>query len=626
MSGIFGYTAKRTVGAAEYLQPLSKWNRCYGREAFGQWSDDLSGMGCCQEHFSASFPGSAPVLHRGKKTAVIDALLYNREELLPLIGKDAGCSDEDLLLDLVLEKGFSVLAQVNGDFAGGIYDGETQAWTLFRDHSGVRPLYYYMDGSLFAFSTDLRSLAALPGVDMAINEEKLYLRMMGYNDLTLCETEYAHIRCIRPAAWTLVTPTDKGFQKQERLFWTWKQKKIRRKSDRDYQRELRELITDAVSRRLDACPGLVGCELSGGLDSSVIAILINRLGREGRFFSWSFSTEDIPMRERDERKIIEDICRQENIQCAFSRVDFTQTIDKLFRRVDPPYLNTRPISEGAAKMAGQGARIVFTGHGGDEGVSHRCNFYELWYHHEYFAFIRNIYRGTRGKNLRLLRTAKRILHQIFVQNRYFRKPFHNTYSNSSRIVNPDFASRMAKTVKPQSLPFAYNPKEYILQGGHRVRLDNVALQGAEAGVRYLIPFVDYRVLDFALSIPRAQFHNGYNNRYIYREAFHHMIPQSLRDMHYKDTPSQEDYIPELDLYTHFLDTKRQLLQFLDREYWKDYLNFEELDRVELPRNFTRTDYIRASALLNEATQCAAIHHVIKNASVWSENSGNAISV
>ena len=620
MSGIYGYTAKQPTPATEYLQALFKWNRYYGRNNTDQWSANLSGMGCCQEHFSSGFPASAPILHRENKIAVIDALIYNRDELLPMIGREnSTCSDEDLLLDLVLEKGYSILAQVNGDFAGAVYDQADKSWTLFRDHSGVRPLYYYADQNRFAFSTDLRGLASLPDVDLAINEEKLYLRMMGYNDLSLCETEYAHINCIRPAAWTVITPTGQGFQKQEHLYWTWRQKKIRMKSDQDYQRELRRLITDAVSRRLEACPGLVGCELSGGLDSSVIAILISRLGREGRFFSWSFSTDEIPMQERDERKIIEDICRQENIQCSFSQIDYSQNIDQLFERIDPPYLNTRIISEGAAKLAQQGARIVFTGHGGDEGVSHRCNFFELWYHHEYAAFFRNIYRGTRGKKFRLLRTAKRALHQIFVQNRYFKKPFHNTFNNASCLLNPEFSRRMVGKAKPLSLPFAYNPKEYILQGGHRVRLDNVALQGAECGVRYMIPFVDYRVLDFALSIPRAQYHNGYNNRYIYRSAFDDMIPQSLREMHYKDTPSQENYMPALDLHMHFLETKRQLLKHLDRNFWEAYLDFEKLESIDLPKEFTRTDYLRASSLLNEATQCAAIHHVMKNASVWSEN-------
>ena len=624
MSGIYGYSASKQM--PEGLHRLGIWNRPYGKEGHEDVALTMGGLGCCQQHFSNTFPGSTPVLRREGKLAVIDALLYKREELIPLVGSPENISDEDLLLDLVLTKGFDALAQINGDFAGAVYDEKEHSWILFRDHSGVRPLFYYAMGDLFAFSTDLRGLAALPGVDLSVNEEKLYLRMMGYNDLTLCETEYAHIRCIHPASWTLIRQGNGGFHKEEHIYWKWRQNKIRLKDDRAYQQELRRLITDAVARRLAACPGVVGCELSGGLDSSVIAILISRLGREGRFFSWSFSEDDIPMQERDERKIIQDICQQENIQCDFAKIKLDGKLEDVFQKVDPPYLNTRFISEGSKLLSQQGVRVMFTGHGGDEGVSHRCNFFELWYHREYWAFFRNIYRGTRGKKFRLLRTVKRSLRQIFKANPYFLAPYHNTYSNASRLVNPEFIKRMEGKAKPLSLPFAYNPKEYILQGGHRVRLDNVAVQGAENGVQYMIPFVDYRVLDFALSIPRSQFHNGYNNRYIYREAFHDMIPQSLRDMHYKDTPSQETYMPDLDLYQVFLRDRDSVVNHLDPEEWKDYLDLDILKIIEIPRNYTREDYIRASAILNQATLCAVIQHVKKNASVWSENCGENLSV
>lgn len=78
-------------------------------------------------------------------------------------------------------------------------------------------------------------------------------------------------------------------------------------------------------------------------------------------------------------------------------------------------------------------------------------------------------------------------------------------------------------------------------------------------------------------------------------------------------------MPKLDLYEHFQETKRQLLNHLDRDFWQPYLDFDALDSVSLSEAFTQMEYFRISALLNEATQCAAIHHVIKNASVWSEN-------
>lgn len=619
MSGIFGFSIKNHIAGEKCLHVLDVWNRAYGQDGYNTYFAEDIGAGCHLEHFSEIYPASMAVIQQDNVIAVIDAVLYNREEILSWMNASSSISDEELLFKLIQEKGFMTLAQVNGDFAGAVYDKNEMTWTLFRDHSGVRPLFYYSDRNIFAFSTDMRGLAALPNADLCINEEKLYLRMMGYNDLSLCETEYANIRCIQPASWTVIRQTDNGFSFDGNIYWKWGQTKIRMKSDEEYQFELRRLVTDAIKRRLDAVSGIVGCELSGGLDSSVIAILISQLGREGRFFSWSFSTEDIPMRsDRDERKIIFDICHQENISCHFAQPDNFRTIDEILQTIDPPYLNTRSISEGSQYLRSQNARVVFTGHGGDEGVSHRCNFYELWYHHEYYPFFRNIYRTTRGKKLRLLRTVKSVLHQIFIKNPYFRRAFHKVYTNASRFVNTEFAERMSKVVIPKSLPFAYDPIAYIMQGGHRVRLDNIAVQGAENGVRYMVPFIDFRVLDFALSIPRAQYHNGYNNRYIYRQAFNDIIPQSLRDMHYKDTPSQQDYTPDLDLYEHFIESKKQLMNHFNPEYWKEYLNIEEIQALTLPENYTRDDFIRISSLLNEITLCCMIQNVAEKAAEWGE--------
>lgn len=618
MSGIFGFQQLNLRSdSAGALRALEFWNRSYGHEGSGSFLTGLVGIGCHQEHLSDRFPGSAPVIRRGGKIAVVDAVLYNRQELIDALGSEPLCSDEALLLDYVEAKGFDALASVNGDFAGAVYQEETDSWTLFRDHSGVRPLFYYLDGNLFAFSTDLRGIAAIPGVDLRLNEEKLYLRTMGYNDLTLCRTDYEHIRCIHPASWTVVRAGNSGFDKTEHIYWTWCRRKIRLPSDLDYQRQLRQLITDAVQRRLDAFPGTAGCELSGGLDSSVIAILINRLGRKGCFYSWSFSTEHVPMKEdRDEREVIFDICRQEGIGCHFSKPGTPDPNRGMFDSIDPPYLNTRFISEGSEFLRKHDCRVVFSGHGGDEGVSHRSNIYELWYHREYPAVFKRIYRETRGSNLRLLRTLRRTV-RLAKQNRYLLKPFHNPSVNAARMMTEDFRVRMAPKVHPQSLPFAYDPAAYIMQGGHRVRLDNVAIQGAENGVRYLLPFLDYRVLDYALSIPRDQFNRPEKDRYVYRMAFDDLMPQSLREVNYKDTPSLDDYQPRFDLHGYFLHTRGQILDFLDRDYWKGILDFSFIQGLSFPRSYTRQEYILMSKLLNELSICCAIQNVAQRSGEWS---------
>ena len=178
MSGIFGFTYQTDQPnlIEQTLAGLEYWNRIYGREAVDTARMGDSGIGCHVEHFSQDFPYGGPLLRSEHTVAVIDALLFNRDEMLPSLGLQAQAeiSDEELLLLLIQRKGFEALADVNGDFAGAIYDIDTGEWTLFRDHLGVRPLYIYQDSGIFAFSTDIRGLAAIPGADMGINEDQFY--------------------------------------------------------------------------------------------------------------------------------------------------------------------------------------------------------------------------------------------------------------------------------------------------------------------------------------------------------------------------------------------------------------------------------------------------------------------
>lgn len=619
MSGIFGFSGyisepERT----RTLESLSFWNKQYGSEGHDVCLTDRIGIGCHTEHLNSAFPASAPIISHGEDLAVVDALLYNRSELLAALHlkTEETMSDEELLLTYVYQKGFDALADVNGDFSGAIYQPKHSRWVLFRDHSGVRPLFYCHDAERFAFSTDMRGLLALDGFDAAINEDHLYLRMTGGNYLSMCETEYRNIHCIRPASWTEVISDSGHISYNVHIYWNWGTAKVRLSSDEAYQKELRRLITDAIQRRLDAVPAPVGCELSGGLDSSIIGILINRLCGKGLYFSWSYGEDDVPLREgRDERKVIYDICAQENIHCQLDRrrepADFLDN----FRNAEPPYLNTRFISHGSEYFRANGARAVFSGHGGDEGVSHRNNLAELWYHREYVSFVRNIYRTTRGCTHRFLRTIKRTARQIFVINRDFFKPY-DALSNSSSVLSTEFSAKMDACVKRQSLPFAYDPIAYINQGGHRPRLDNCALQGAMCGMRYLFPFLDFRVLDYALSIPRTQYMNGRLDRYIYRAAFNDLMPDSLRQVNYKHMLSAPDRLPDMDLQLRFYRLRDDIVAFLDQNKWSEYLDLDAIRKIDLPDSLRLGEYIAASRVLNDLSVCCAIQNAADQAAAW----------
>lgn len=624
MSGIFGFTY-RTADAAkieEATGALEYWTRLYGREAFGSAHDGTTGCGCHVEHFSDAFPHGAPVLTWRGQPAVVDALLYNRDELLPMaeLPADAPVSDEELLLQLIDRRGFDVLKTVNGDFAGAIFDREDNTWTLFRDHMGVRPLYYYMDRDTFVFSTDLRGIVACPDVDSSFNKMQLYLNVIRANTLTMTETEFQHIRCVTPGSVTRFRMSDSDVTKDETLFWRPTRKKIRFRSDEDYRAEMRRLVTDAVNRRCDAFPGLLGGELSGGLDSCVIDILVNRHGRKGVYYSWSVPLTKRPLQEgEDERKVILDVCEQEGISCRFMEHEDQFDFMYMLTQYMPPYINAPHLAFGSRWMRNQGAMAVFSGYGGDEGVSHRCRPFELFYNKEYFSYFKIYWHYLRGKPFRLIRAIRSGLKEALDRYRTLRD-HHTEEDLRSPALTAAFNEKMAAQYVHRPLTFSYAPWDYVEQGGTRSRLDNAAYMGAYCGVRYLFPYVDYRVMDFALSIPRRLHVDHRTSRLIFRETFADLMPQSLRDVFYKDMASTrrtgEARTNYANLsYHHNLDW---LIKTLDRDIWGETIDFDGLNKLHSSDIKDVKDIGIYTLLMHKLNRCVSIQNIQKNAKRWRE--------
>ena len=596
MSGIFGFLQDSTEEKLQSItiKSMLLWNRSYGREAESVKSNASYALGCCYEKLSKESGYSTTILTKGNKYAAIDALLFNRNELLNKLDLHKAISDEELLFSYIDVFGFDALKDVNGDFAGAVYDDNTKTLILFRDHMGIRPLFYYTCDQFIAFSTDIRGLISLEQVDASISESWIYKTLAGYSILSQNTTEFSHIFCVEPASYMQFYIKDNRLVFESNKYWELGSKKIRFSSETEYKDKLRELITDAVRIRLDVIPGEIGAELSGGLDSGIIDILIHRLGRKGIYFSWTPNPDELPLAENDERLIIADICDQENITCLFRKMNSDLSNDSNIARnmqdigiglskehpaiqfVLPPYVNTLPICEGSQVLQRVGAKVVFTGHGGDEGVSHRCSPYELFYHREYYHFFRYMWSTTHGQKNRIRKTLKKTYRLFLESRRKLRGPYLHPFS-APDLMNKDFTNKFQKEKMPV-LHFAYDPKSYINEGGSRNRLDNVALLGAYSGVRYLIPYLDYRVINFAISIPRHLYLRGNKNRYIFREAFKDLMPKSLYKLRTKEDNSDKSKKENPNWFDEHKQRKIALVTKLDREYWEKYLDFDVIDQ------------------------------------------------
>ena len=200
---------------------------------------------------------------------------------------------------------------------------------------------------------------------------------------------------------------------------------------------------------------------------------------------------------------------------------------------------------------------------------------------------------------KLLLKIKRKYHKVY------RSPFE-----TEELLNGEFKKKFANVQMPV-VTFGYDPINYIRKGGSRNRLDVVALLGAYCGVRYIAPYLDYRVVDFAVSIPRHLYLRGKQNRYIFREAFRDIMPKSLYTLRCKADNSDKNVGKNPNWFDDFSKLREDVLGRLDIDFWKPYLDFKQIEQWGQRGKLTEEEHIHEEFILNNLFLCAALENLVK---------------
>lgn len=618
MSGIYGVVSTKEIDRTIY-KGLEMWNDNYGDQSTQCFESCNAFLGIKPEYLKDT-KDDTRAFSDEESAGVFDALIFSE--------KKSEDSDELFLYKTVRSQGVSGVREVNGDFAGALYDIKNNRLTLFRDHLGVRPLFYYVGEGRVIFSTDIRGILAIEDVNAAVDEKWLFSKLTGGIYMTADGTEYEHIRCVPfggSVTFSFEGDSIKEFREQ---YYIPGSKKIRLKNREEYTKEMRRLVEDAVRIRAEATAQPLGAELSGGLDSGVIDLLLAKMGKKCLYFSWTPGEEELPLAEKDERLIIKDVCEKAGINCNYRsfKIYFGEDsligkrsplkagdysdVSYVIRYAFPVYANTTTIYETASFMKKNGVKFVFSGHGGDEGASHRSNPYELWYNHEYYRYLRLMYSRSSIDKHRIKKTIELIKDNMRKANTVLKQSFKADYLESG-LVSMDFYKKFGNyEMKP--LNFAYDPVNYVKGGGSRNRLDVLAYYSSCAGVRYLVPLLDYRVLDFALGIPRYLYHNWYFNRYIFREAFKDLMPASMYKQRAKDENSytslpKEEAAQDERQSSELIEVRKNLIKFLDKNFWQQYLDYDLINSWVKGENNPDSD----GHIYRGIMTCIQVEHLVK---------------
>ncbi|MRH89634.1 hypothetical protein GFY24_19665 [Nocardia sp. SYP-A9097] len=200
----------------------------------------------------------------------------------------SGRSSAARLLDLYLEQGPLFAADLAGRFAIVVIDDRTDVVHLVRDHLGIVPLYCTaIDGAVRA-GLDAEPLISQPGFPRVFGPSNL-VDLFNSTSRVPGTTVLPALREVAPAHVATVS----GGRVTQRAYWSPPTRADETLDEQDAIRAVREVVTRAVEREIADLPHPTGFLLSGGLDSSIIdAIAARRAGESIRTFAFRYGSPD----------------------------------------------------------------------------------------------------------------------------------------------------------------------------------------------------------------------------------------------------------------------------------------------------------------------------------------------
>jgi len=313
--------------------------------------------------------GDQPFVHRDPDepplALIANGEIYNyrelHQDLAPAHFQSA--SDCEPPLHLYRRDGAGFAAALRGMYAIAIHDAVTDRLVLSRDPFGIKPLYYVETDHLFAFASEPQALIRAGVVEARENAASLH-ELLQLQFTCGRDTAFAGIRRVLPGE-TLVV-------RAGRIIETHRIEPLptagpEAMDETSALARLDTVLSQSVElhQRADVPYGMF---LSGGIDSSALIALMQRLNTEPvRAFTAGFAGTGVPD-ERDHARAVAIAAGAKHTEVAFDEADFWRLLPQVAVAVDDPVADyaVLPTYKLAAAVHDAGLKVVLSGEGGDE--------------------------------------------------------------------------------------------------------------------------------------------------------------------------------------------------------------------------------------------------------------------
>ena len=347
-----------------------------GPDADGLWH----GQGISLGHrrlsiLDLSQAGAQPMTSRsGRYVIVYNGEIYNHLALRErLTGPWQGHSDTETILALIEQVGFeSALTQLVGMFAIALWDVKESRLHLARDRMGEKPLYYGWAGQDIVFASELKAITAHPRAQKVLSQEAIF-HYMRYSYVPAPLSIYEGIFKLKPGQHISFDQESLRYHSlpEPHTYWSYQQAvssgraALFEGSDDEAKSLFHDALSQAVKGQMISDVPL-GCFLSGGIDSSLIASVMQAQSSK-KVKSFSIGFKEAGFNEAAHAKDVAAHLGLDHHEAYVSEQDALSVIPKL------PHIYCEPFADASqiptylvSQLAKTHITVALSGDGGDE--------------------------------------------------------------------------------------------------------------------------------------------------------------------------------------------------------------------------------------------------------------------
>lgn len=278
-------------------------------------------------------------------------------------------SDTEVVLTSYLEWGTSCVEKFRGMFAFGIWDEAKKKIILARDRFGVKPLYYYFGGEDFIFASELKAIYEFSNFHKEIDLETLPLYFhFGY--IPDPYTIFKNVFKLEAGMIMEIPLPFNSFSFKKEKYWSsescFSKEKIKNTLDEEkVLKDLENVLSASFNCRMVADVD-VGIFLSGGIDSSLVAALLQKDSQK-KIKTFTIGFSDKKYDEAPYARKIAEYLGTEHKEYYVSIDDLKQAFDDYAGIFDEPFGDSSGLlTYILSRLTRQEVKVVLSGDGGDE--------------------------------------------------------------------------------------------------------------------------------------------------------------------------------------------------------------------------------------------------------------------